>query len=143
MSRTAAERPAETVRREIWLSLVSMLRAYAHAANLHRPAEEAQFAVSAQDGSARLGCGVHRLELDFRPESGGAHWALDPEHADSPRGSFLIEENGELLFEGYGFAGQVKELDHAAMDWVALLGAAGQQPRPAGSAAREGVNSTE
>ena len=147
MSRTAAERPAETVRREIWISLISVLQAYAHAANLHLPAGAEQFAVSARDGSARVGCGGHRLELTFRPGSGAAHWALDPDCADSPRGSFRIEENGELLFEGYGdgpgFAGQVKELDQAAMDWVALLGAAGRRPRQDESAARERIESAE
>lgn len=152
MSRTAA--PAKTVREEIWVSLVSMLQAYASAANLHRPSEAARFEVSVREGSARIGCGGHRLEIALGPESGAAHWALDPPGADGQRGSFLIEENGELLFEGQGsevqglesqgfagqgFAGRVKELDQAAMDWLALLSAAGQRPRPADSPAPEKV----
>ena len=140
MSRTAAQSPAEAVRQEIWISLVSMLQAYAHAANLHRPGDAARFEVSAREGWARIGCGGHRLEIEFRPGSGAAQWALDPDCAEGPRGSFLIEENGELLFEGHSFAGQLKELDQAAMDWVALLGAAGQRPLQAGSAAPESAD---
>ena len=100
------------VPRQVWHSLVSMLRVYAHAATLNGKA----YAVTAHaDNIAVVIYGECSLQIALSPETGAATWSLtQPEGEDS--GSFEIDGEGMLHFP----AG-VKELDTAAMDWMDQL----------------------
>jgi hypothetical protein len=99
------------VRRHVWESLVSMLRVYAHAANLNGK----EYVVNGSDEGAEVRYQDSLLSLHFHPETGDAGWRItQPEREEW--GVFCIEEDGTLNFP----AGP-KPLDTAAIDWIELL----------------------
>ena len=95
-------------RREIWESLVSMLRVYASAASLGGR----EYQVTSGTDQAWVKHQDHLLSVCFRGEKGT--WSLG-----QTRGEFAIEEDGTLTFPG-----GPKALDEAAIDWMQQLGAA-------------------
>ena len=100
------------VRRQIWESLVSMVRVYAHAASLGNDTYE----VAATAEAVRMTTAESTLHIAYSPLSGNAQWNLRKPGHDA-EGTFHIGEEGHLIFpEGE------KELDAAAIDWVEQLG---------------------
>jgi hypothetical protein len=90
------------VRSQIWESLVTMLRVYAHAASLSGK----EYVVKHGDCS---------LVICFRPETGAASWRVIQPKRET-WGAFQIEHDGTLTFpEGE------KPLDAAAIDWMEQL----------------------
>lgn len=99
------------VRRQVWDSLVSMLRVYAHAASLN--GKEYVVTSSSEDASVRYQ--ESALTLRFSPGTGEGCWrVVQPEREEW--GEFRLEEDGTLNFP----AGP-KPLDAAAIDWIEHL----------------------
>jgi hypothetical protein len=100
------------VRRQVWESLVSMLRVYAHAASLNA-GDEYLVTNTSEEASVK-----HRdsaLNVRFSPETGEGCWRIvQPEREEW--GKFRIEADGTLNFP----AGS-KPLDAAAIEWIEHL----------------------
>ncbi len=106
------------VRRQVWESLVSMLRVYAHAASLNGK----EYGVTGSEEGAEVKCQDSTLNLHFNSVTGEAGWRItQPEREEW--GVFRIEEDGTLNFP----AGP-KPLDTAAIDWIELLVHCGSHP---------------
>ena len=100
------------VRRQVWDSLTSMLRVYAHAASLNA-GDEYQVSSTAEEASVK-----HRdsdLNLRFNAETGVGCWHIIQPARDE-FGEFRIEADGTLNFP----AGS-KPLDAAAIEWIEHL----------------------
>lgn len=110
MNENAAS-PVE-VRRQIWESLVSMLRVYAHAASLNGIV----YTVTSSSDAAWLRCGGWELEISYSAEDGAASWQLSQPPREVRGEEFRIEADGTLAFPG-----GLKELDLAAIEWVEKL----------------------
>jgi hypothetical protein len=97
-----------SVHRQVWESLVSMVRVYAHAAGLNGVVcdvtASAEEAVVTRKGAT--------LTIRCSDETGAGCWRLV--HGECEEwGEFHIDEHGALMFP----AGP-KELDTAAIDWI-------------------------
>lgn len=100
------------VRRQVWDSLTSMLRVYAHAAGLNA-GDEYLVTGTAEEASVK-----HRdsaLNLRFNAETGVGCWRIIQPARDE-FGEFRIEADGTLNFP----AGS-KPLDAAAIEWIEHL----------------------
>jgi hypothetical protein len=100
-----------TLPRQIWESLVSMVKVYAHAASLNGVACDV---ITSADAAVvtRKSC---TLTIQCSQETGAGTWRLI--HGDCEEwGEFSIDEHGALVFP----AGP-KELDAAAIDWIDQL----------------------
>jgi hypothetical protein len=99
------------VRSQIWESLVTMLRVYAHAASLGGK----EYVVTTVANRAWVKHGDCSLVICFRPETGAASWRVIQPKWET-WGAFQIEHDGALTFpEGE------KPLDAAAIDWMEQL----------------------
>jgi hypothetical protein len=99
------------VRRHVWVSLVSMLRVYAHAASLNGK----EYVVTSSSEEAWVKYQQSTLTLRFTPGTGEGCWRItQPEREEW--GEFRIEEDGTLNFP----AGP-KPLDAAAIEWIEHL----------------------
>jgi hypothetical protein len=99
------------VRRQVWESLVSMLRVYAHAASLNGK----EYVVTSSSEEAWVKYQGSALSLHFTPATGEGGWRIiRPECEEF--GVFRIEEDGTLNFP----AGP-KPLDAAAIEWIEHL----------------------
>jgi hypothetical protein len=99
------------VRGHVWESLVSMMQVYAHAASLNGK----EYVVTSDSNKVSVKHQASALTISFHPDTGEAHWMVNrPECEES--GEFRIDEHGTLVFP----AGP-KDLDTAAIDWIALL----------------------
>jgi hypothetical protein len=99
------------VRRQVWDSLVSMLRVYAHAASLNGK----EYVVTSSPEEAWVKYQESALTLRFAPTTGEGCWRItQPEREEW--GEFRIEEDGTLNFP----AGP-KPLDAAAIEWIEHL----------------------
>jgi hypothetical protein len=102
--------PAQ-VRGHVWESLVSMMQVYAHAASLNGK----DYVVTSGCNKVSVKHEASVLTISFHPDTGEANWLVTrPECEES--GEFRIDEHGALVFP----AGP-KDLDTAAIDWIALL----------------------
>jgi hypothetical protein len=110
MSDNGVAYPAQ-VRRQVWESLVSMLRVYAHAASLNGK----EYAVTGSTEAAEVRSEESVLNLHFEPETGEAGWRVTQPKREE-WGVFRIEEDGTLNFP----AGP-KPLDTAAIEWIEQL----------------------
>jgi hypothetical protein len=100
------------VRRQVWESLTSMLRVYAHAASLNAVDE---YLVTSTSEEASVKHRDSALNLRFSPETGEGCWRItQPEREEW--GEFRIEADGTLNFP----AGS-KPLDAAAIEWIEHL----------------------
>ena len=100
------------VRRQVWDSLTSMLRVYAHAAGLNA-GDEYLVTSSSEEASVK-----HRdsaLNLRFNPETGIGCWCI-VQPGREEFGEFRIESDGTLNFP----AGS-KPLDAAVIEWIEHL----------------------
>jgi hypothetical protein len=103
---------AVQVRQHVWESLVSMVRVYAHAANLNAGDG---YVVTNTSEEASVKHRDSALHLRFTPETGEGCWRiLQPEREEF--GEFRIEADGTLNFP----AGS-KPLDAAAIEWIEHL----------------------
>jgi hypothetical protein len=101
------------VRRQVWDSLTSMLRVYAHAASLNAGDE---YLVTSASEEASVKHRDSALNLQFNPETGEGSWRIiQPVREEF--GEFRIEADGTLNFP----IGS-KPLDAAAIEWIELLG---------------------
>ena len=100
------------VRRQIWDSLTSMLRVYAHAAALNAGDE---YLVNSTSEEASVKRRDSALNLRFNPETGVGRWRIIQTGRDE-FGEFCIEADGTLNFP----AGS-KPLDVAAIEWIEHL----------------------
>jgi hypothetical protein len=100
------------VRRQVWDSLTSMLRVYAHAASLNAGDE---YLVTSTSEEASVKHRDSALNLRFNPETGEGSWRIiQPVREEF--GEFRIEADGTLNFP----VGS-KPLDAAAIEWIELL----------------------
>ena len=100
------------VRRQVWDSLTSMLRVYAHAASLNTGDE---YLVTSTSEEASVKHRNSALNLRFNPETGEGCWRIiQPEREEF--GELRIEADGTLNFP----AGS-KPLDAAAIEWIEHL----------------------
>jgi len=100
------------VRRQVWESLVSMVRVYAHAASLNLSDE---YLVTNTPEEASVKHRDSALNLRFNPESGDGSWRIIQPVREA-FGEFRIEADGTLNFP----AGS-KPLDAAAIEWIEHL----------------------
>jgi hypothetical protein len=99
------------VRSQIWESLVTMLRVYAHAAGLNGK----EYVVTSGSDQAWVKHGDCLLRVCFRSEDGAATWRITKQERET-QGEFQIEEDGTLVFPD-----GAKALDAAAIDWIEQL----------------------
>jgi hypothetical protein len=99
------------VRRQIWESLVTMLRVYAHAASLSGK----EYVVTTVFDQAWVKHENCSLRICLHPESGNASWRVTQPELET-RGEFRIDEDGALIFPD-----GAKPLDTAAIDWMEQL----------------------
>jgi hypothetical protein len=117
------------VRWEIWRSFASCLRSYASAEGLNDPDTPKVDAIG-----DHIDVRWHRVYLGFtmHPPDGTAVWLLEWGPQSRMWGSF------ELLPEGaFGFEEGKKDLDHAAIDFLAMLKTQIAKCREAAGAATE------
>jgi hypothetical protein len=100
------------VRRQVWDSLTSMLRVYAHAAGLH---DLAEYVVTSSREDASVQHRDSTLSLRFSPDTGEGCWRIIQLEREE-WGGFRIEADGTLNFP----AGS-KPLDAAAIEWIEHL----------------------
>lgn len=109
MIATVAEPMLQT---ELWVSFVSLLRSYVAAANLdlHEHARVIQ-----AESSAAIVDGNTRLEMRFHPDTGKVIWEKRIDTFATAEGGFDLLPGGTIEIEG-----SVKDLDHVAIELVAL-----------------------
>ena len=99
---------------ELWISFVSLLRAYAAAASIGLP--ENGIRIVDRDGCGLKLCTASKtLVLDFDAQSGSGQWrsdSLDGKTAASA-GYFAIDQNGRVSLNGNA-SGIFMEMDAAA-----------------------------
>lgn len=101
------------VRRQVWESLISMLRVYAHAAGLN---DVAEYVVTSSSEDATVQHLESTLSVRLDPTTGEGHWRITRPTCEE-WGEFRIEEDGNLAFP----VGP-KPLDQASIDWLEQLG---------------------
>jgi len=98
---------------ELWLSFRSVLRSYAAAASLH--SEEAARVAWTESAITLTGTKAS-LELKLDLASGRGSWHLHVVSDETAHGSFDLLPEGAIDIDG-----RVKDLDHAAIDFVGLV----------------------
>ena len=105
---------------ELWVSFVSMLRSYAAAASLHA----GEVKVSMTENSATIAFGSTRLDMQFAPDSSEVKWTMHTASQAPVTGSFTMLADGTIRING-----TMKDLDHAAIDFIASVTAEGKGSR--------------
>lgn len=100
---------AADIRRQVWRSVISMVRVYASLESIRM--REPIHLTETTMHSAAVEIGSVRLELIINLESGWGGWRLAGE-----AGEFAISDSGLLLVDR-----EQKELDIAAMEWLDKL----------------------
>jgi hypothetical protein len=116
VSATVAEPMIET---ELWVSLQSLLRAYAAAAEAHGGMATK---VETAEGALTLTAGRVALAVECDNSTGAGTWTLRRAGVETARGAFRLLESGRLEQDG-----RETDLDHAAIDWVAELMRTGRE----------------
>jgi hypothetical protein len=106
---------------ELWVSFVSMLRSYAAAASLHA----GEVGVRLDGNDVAIAAGDVQLAMHFDAESGVVSWTKRTACGEPIAGEFEILADGVLAIHGVA-----RELDHAAIDFIASVtdGAKGGRP---------------
>ena len=104
---------ASMLETELWLSFVSLLRSYAAAANLNL---EEHARIEHAGNSFSIVASAARLELLFDPETRTVSWQMRRDAAHPITGSFAFLPAGAVNING-----TIKDLDHAAIDFVAAV----------------------
>jgi hypothetical protein len=100
---------------ELWVSFVSMLRSYAAAASLHA----GEVSVTSREDAVELAAGSSELLMRFNPESRIVTWSQRAGERETATGTFEILMDGRI-----SIGGTARDLDHAAIDFVAAITAA-------------------
>lgn len=98
---------------ELWLSFGSLIRAYAAVSPSdagHAPQ------VATTEETIIIAAGSARLDLAFDAASGAGNWTLSSSEAITAEGLLHLLPEGRIAIDG-----KPVELDHAAIDLVALL----------------------
>ena len=101
---------------ELWLSFASMIRSYAAVGDAAAQVASTQDSIVVISGEARLA-----LHVD--PRSGAGTWQLQRGGAATAQGAFALLPEGRIELDGSAL-----DLDHAAIDFVALVRQAGNEP---------------
>lgn len=117
MSATVTE---PTLHTELWHSFVSMLRSYAAAASLNSGA----VLVSSIRNTVTITVDDTQLEMNFDPCSARINWRKRTAADDPIGGSFDLLAEGAIAIDG-----ATKDLDHVAIEFVALVTAQGKGSR--------------
>lgn len=100
---------------ELWLSFASVMRSYAAAGG-------PTAGVAATEDSIIVVSGAAQLAMCVDPQSGAGNWQMQREGAITARGAFALLPEGRIELEG-----RALDLDHAAIDFVALVKQAGNE----------------
>jgi hypothetical protein len=103
---------------ELWVSFVSMLRAYAAAASLNGNKVE----VHSEKDTATIGAFAAQIELRFDSESGEGVWEKRVAGRPVFPGTFTMQPDGMIRING-----AVKDFDHAAIDLIASVTERGKE----------------
>jgi hypothetical protein len=109
LSAAVAEPMLET---ELWVSFVSLLRAYFSVGTLDG---KTTARVETSETSIILTANAAQLEMHCDPQTGEGNWLLQ-NSASKSQGRFILLPHGGLDLDG-----KTLELDHAAIDLVAAL----------------------
>lgn len=101
---------------ELWLSFASVMRSYAAAGS-------PTAGVAVMEDSIVVISGAAQLAMYVDPRSGAGNWQLQREGATTVKGTFALLPEGRIEVEG-----RALDLDHAAIDFVALVKQAGNEP---------------
>jgi hypothetical protein len=102
---------------ELWISFASMLRSYFVAASLDVAADAR---VHATEDAVTLTLGEARMAIAWNRAEGTGTWRM--EGAAAQQGAFTLLEDGRVALDGTAM-----DLDHAAIDLVARVTAAGKK----------------
>ncbi len=106
---------------ELWVSFVSMLRSYAAVASLHA----GEIGVSLDGNDVAIVAGDVQLAMQFDAESGVVRWSQRTAGSEPIAGGFEILPDGVLSINGI-----TRDLDHAAIDFIASITERGKGGRP-------------
>ena len=107
---------------ELWVSFVSMLRSYAAAASLHA----GEIAVRSSETDVTIEAADVVLTMRFDPRSSVVNWTKrGPVHTAASHGTFEIHPDGVLSVDGVR-----RDLDHAAIDFIASITEGAKRGRP-------------
>jgi hypothetical protein len=99
--------------RELWVSLVSLVRSYAGVAGLHG-GTGVEVAVAAD--SVTLNAGAVECAMRLVPESGAVAWSLRDDEREMAAGRFELRPDGRIEQDG-----AEQEMDSVAIDMVARV----------------------
>jgi len=101
---------------ELWVSFVSLLRAYAAAAGVNN--ENVWVHANERKNSVTISAFAVQIEMRFDPTSGGGTWEkrVAMQGVSASSGTFAIQRAGTILING-----AVKDLDHAAIELIASV----------------------
>jgi hypothetical protein len=105
---------------ELWLSFVSLLRSYAAAASLHA----GDVRVSSSANTVKITSGAGELNLHFDSESRQGSWTQCTASSPAVTGNFAMQPEGTIHIDGV-----TKDLDHAAIDFIASISERGKGSR--------------
>jgi hypothetical protein len=103
---------------ELWVSFVSMLRAYAAAANL----SSNKIWVHSTENSVTISAFAVQIEMRFNVNSPEGTWEKRVAGHPVFPGTFTIEPEGTIRING-----AVKDFDHAAIDLIASVTERGKE----------------
>ena len=100
---------------ELWVSFVSMLRAYAAAASLDA-GDAGKVRVQSKGETVTISAFACQIEMRFATETGEGVWEKRLAGRPVYPGTFSIEPDGRMRI-----GGAVKDLDHATIDLIASV----------------------
>jgi hypothetical protein len=103
---------------ELWVSLQSLLQAYAAAAEAHG---ELAVTVESTEKAVIITAASALLQMNYDAATGEGTWTLRRHFAELSQGQFRLLQSGRIAL-----GGQELDLDHAAIDWIAELMRAGR-----------------
>jgi hypothetical protein len=101
---------------ELWLSFASVMRSYAAVGDSAAEIASTQDSIIAISGAAQLAMYVD-------PQSGAGNWHIQRDGVTTAQGAFVLLPEGRIELDG-----RPLDLDHAAIDFVALVKQAGNEP---------------
>jgi hypothetical protein len=106
---------------ELWISFVSMLRSYAAAAGLHG----GEVHVATTGNTVEITSSATELDMRFDPDSSQVYWTKRAASQGPVTGTLTIQPEGTIHVNGAS-----KDLDHAAIDFIASVTEPGKGSRP-------------
>jgi hypothetical protein len=97
---------------ELWTSFVTLLRSYAAAAGFHTGVVEVRSSME----SVTIGALAVELEMRFDAALGRVTWQKRVAREEAKSGRFQFLPEGTIAIDG-----TTKDLDHVAIDFIALV----------------------